>query len=373
MKKKEFYSLGIMSGSSVDGLDFSLIKSDGEKNVEIITNKFFEFEINFRKQVFMLIDEFNARSNKNTNFKNFKDLDKQFTNFVDEKINLFFKVLDFSFEKIDVIGIHGNTIYHSSKKKISIQIGNPNFLAQKFKKPIVYNFRENDLLCGGQGAPLVPIFHKSIFYSKNKNVLVINIGGISNFTFINEINLLASDIGPGNVLLDKFCKVYYNKFFDIDGKISSSGKVIPELIKEWSKKKFLNLPYPKSFDNFEFQLKDYIKSNDFSKPDLLRTLTYFSALIIKRVETFLPNSVDDWIICGGGSKNLTLLSDLRKIVKKGKIFTSDNFGFDSSFIESQAFAYISIRTIKNLESSFPETTGALKSSISGKIMLPKSI
>ena len=373
MKKKEFYSLGIMSGTSVDGLDFSLIKSDGVKKVKIIKNKFYQFEKSLRKQVHEVIDEFNALSNKNINFKNFKNLDKKFTDFTIKKINIFFKDSNFSSEKIDVIGIHGNTIYHSAKKKTSIQIGNPEFLAKKFNKFIVYNFRENDLLCGGQGAPLVPIFHKSIFVQKNKNVLVVNIGGISNFTFINEKKILASDIGPGNVLLDSFCNVYFNKLFDNNGKISSSGKVIPELIEEWSKKKFLKIPFQKSFDNYEFKLKNFIKPNDFSKNDLLRTLTYFSAFIIKRTESSLPHSVDNWIICGGGAKNLTLLSDLRKMVKKGKVYTSDNFGFDSSFIESQAFAYISIRTIKNLDSSFPETTGAIKSSISGKIMLPKSI
>ena len=370
MKKKEFYSLGIMSGTSVDGLDFSLIKSDGEKKVKIISNKFYEFENSFRKKVHEVIDEFNALRNKKIIFKNLRNLDKKFTDLTIEKINLFLEELKFSFDEIDLIGIHGNTIYHSVKEKVSIQIGNPEFLAKKLNKCVVYNFRENDLLLGGQGAPLVPIFHKSIFSKRNKNVMVVNIGGISNFTFINEKKFLASDIGPGNVLLDRFCNIYFNKLFDKNGKISSSGNVLPELIEEWSKKKFLNVPLPKSFDNYEFKLKDFLKSNSFSKKDLLRTLTYFSAFIIKRTESVLPYSVDNWIICGGGSKNLTLLSDLRKMVKKGKIFTSEKFGFDSSFIESQAFAYISIRTIKKLDSSFPETTGAIKSSICGKVMLP---
>ncbi len=370
MKKKFFYSLGIMSGTSLDGLDFSLIKSDGEKEIKILNNQFFKFTDSIKNKIYEVIEKLNLENQRNLKNFFYNEINTFFSNIVIENIHSFFKKNTFTLNSLDIIGLHGNTVYHNPKKKISLQLGNYKLLADELQKPVICYFRDNDIKLGGQGAPLVPVYHEAIFKKINKTILVVNIGGISNFTYLSRKKILASDIGPGNVLIDKFCKIFFNKEFDRNGSFANKGKVIPEIINKWSKKKFLKKPPPKSFDNFFFKLDDYVQQNEYSKFDLIRSLTFFTALMIKNIQDFLPGKIDKWVICGGGSKNYTLISDLKNILKSENIFTSEELGFDSMFIESQAFAYIAIRTLKNLPSSFPNTTGVSKDTICGKIINP---
>ena len=371
MKKKNFYSLGIMSGSSIDGLDMSLIMSDGKSTVKIIYNQYYKFDKIIKEKISKTIKYFNL---KNYIYKKklYLELNLHFTNVLIDKLLMFFEECPIHLKDIDLIGLHGNTIYHNPFEKISIQIGDSKKLAMKFKKPIVCDFRQRDILNGGQGAPLVPIFHKAIFKHKSLPTMVINIGGISNFTYIEGRKLISSDIGPGNVLIDNYCKNKFGKDFDYEGKLSKKGKILKGLLNEWKKKPFLNYSVPISYDNFYFKVEDFIKERKASHTDILRTLTYFTAYSIKNSEKHIPKSPERFIICGGGSKNKTIMNDLKKLLDENKIFTAENFGYDSSFIESQAFAYISIRTFINLSSSFNSTTGVKKNTICGTLISPEN-
>ena len=372
MKRKEFYALGIMSGTSTDGLDFSLIKSDGKEKIKIIQNKYYKFNNKLKIKISNGIEEFKQSEKNEKGNEILESLNKDFSENLLEKLNLFFLSSKVSIRKIDMIGIHGNTVIHNPKDGKSIQLGNTELISKEFNKPVIYDFRKSDILLGGEGAPLVPIFHKAIFSKKKKNVIVVNIGGISNFTFLNgkKNNFFASDIGPGNFLIDAFCYKNFNKSFDYNGKIAKKGKVKFELVDSWLKNKIFFEKFPKSFDTHDFGFINLRQYKMYSTHDILRTLTFFSAKLISMIKMSINFKIDSWVFSGGGVNNSLLMSDIKNLLVDDKLITSNSLGFDSSFIESAAFAYISIRTFKNFPSAFPNTTGCLKKNICGSIYIP---
>ncbi len=372
MKKKEYYSIGIMSGTSMDGFDFSLIKSDGVSKVKVLKNQYFKLEKKLTDNIRILINKLNTDFDKTIRSELFLFTQKEFSELVIVNTKKFIKTNNINLNFIDVVGIHGVTLIHSPKNDVSIQIGDAQYISNKLLKKVVSDFRVNDLKNGGQGAPLVPIYHNAIFQSNNKNILVINIGGISNYTLLSKNKIFSSDIGPGNVLIDNFCKRFFKKNFDNKGQLAENGEVNLNLIKDWKKKIFLKKKHPISFDNYYFKLDDFISSK-VSVHDNLRSLTFYTAFIISNLEYKLDCRIDEWIISGGGIKNIILMNHLKDLISTGKVSNSDEFGYDGDFIESQAFAFISIRTIKSLNSAFPETTGCKKSNICGKIFNPNNI
>ncbi len=372
MKRKEFYALGIMSGTSIDGLDFSLIKSDGKEKIKIIQNKYYKFNNKLKIKISKGIDKFKQLKKINKENEIFKNLNKDFNRYLLEKLNLFILSSKVSFSKIDMIGIHGNTLIHNPKYGKSIQLGNAELISKKLNKPVIDNFRKKDISLGGEGAPLVPIFHKAIFSKKKTNIIVVNIGGISNFTFLNgkKNTFFASDIGPGNTLIDTFCYKNFDKNFDFNGNLAKKGKIKFELINSWLKNKIFFEKFPKSFDTQDFKYIDSRNFKKYSPYDILRTLTFFSAKLISMLKSSINFKVNTWVFSGGGVNNSLLMSDIKSLLIDDKLFISDSLGFDSSFIESAAFAYISIRTFKKLPSAFPNTTGCLKKNVCGSIFIP---
>ena len=223
MKKKEYYSIGIMSGTSMDGFDFSLIKSDGVSQVKVLKNQYFKLEKKLTDNLRILINKINTDFDKAMRSELFLFTQKEFSDVVIVNTKKFIKTNHINLNFIDVIGIHGVTLIHSPKNDVSIQIGDAQYISNKLLKKVVSDFRVNDIKNGGQGAPLVPIYHNTIFPSNNKNILIINIGGISNYTFLSKNKFFSSDIGPGNVLIDSFCKRFFKKNFDNKGQLSKMG------------------------------------------------------------------------------------------------------------------------------------------------------
>ena len=370
MKRKEFYALGIMSGTSLDGLDFSLIRSDGLNNVKIIKSEYYKFSLKIREELSNLI-KFSDLNRAIGSCDIFKKTNNNFSNYVNKKIQSFFSDSNLNLQKLDIIGLHGNTIIHNPKKKISIQLGDPFFIARKTNTPVVANFRIKDIKMSGQGAPLVPVYHKAIFAKSKKKIIVVNIGGISNYSFLDGKNkVLASDIGPGNTLIDRFCIEKFNKLFDRNGLLASKGKIDYNLVSRWVNKRIFHTKNPISFDIKNFKYSEFCQENKKKNEDLLRTLTFFSAKLISDLQYKIDAKIDYWIFTGGGTKNPILMGDIKDLLGEKNVFLSDEFGFDSGFIESCAFAFISIRTLKKLPSAFPKTTGCKKKNICGNLFKP---
>ncbi len=355
----------------MDGIDFSLINSDGKKKIFSKYNITYHYPQELKNDIKQLIIYFNSKNvEKILGSQDYKVIEKKFEDFLKKKINLFIKSFNIPYDTIQIFGFHGQTIIHRPKQKISIQLGNAKTLSNYFNIPFVSNFRQADIECGGQGAPLVPVFHKAIFFDKKYNLAVVNLGGISNVTWIfKNGEIYASDIGPGNVLIDSYCKSNLSMPYDKNGQLAAQGKVHDELIDKWLKFPFVNNSIPKSFDNFEFKLDDFIKKkSNFDNFDILATLTNYTARIVVHSQFLINKEINRWIICGGGSKNITLVKNIKRLTKN--VFTSDEFGWNADFVESQAFAYLAIRKLKKLKSSFKETTGTKKPVECGNIFYP---
>ena len=360
--EKIYTALGLMSGTSGDGVDASIISTNGIDQYSEILNKYFKYDQKIYENLHKLRD-------KIFKFDDLKKNEKEI-NFLEREVTLFHamvvKEISKSIErKVDFIGFHGQTIYHNPSEKISKQIGDGKLLSQLTKKNVVYNFRQNDINNGGEGAPLTPIFHRQIVKQKKIElpVCILNIGGIANVTAIDDYekeSFFSRDLGPGNCLIDQWIRNNTNNKFDKNGDIAKKGK-IDELI--------LN----QAFDNFNNKVNQSIISfdtKDFSLgfvrglnlEDGAATLTDFTGRIIgSELYNFLSKGRDKlWqiLICGGGRKNSTLMERIKNRTTKNLIIQPiDLFGIDGDFIESQAFAYLAIRSYLGLSISFPETTG----------------
>ena len=354
---KEYTALGLMSGTSGDGVDASIIQSDGQNKCKLISDKYFEYDRDIYKNIHGLKENIN-------NSKDLKNLSKQITE-LEKKITLFHaKVVgDLSQTNIDFLGFHGQTIFHNADEKISKQLGDGKLLSQLTKKTVVYNFRENDLINGGQGAPLTPIFHKLIVNQKKIDlpVTILNIGGIANITSIQKGNkIFSSDIGPGNCLIDKWVRSNSDKSYDKEGHFAKAGKINKIILDQSLENYYGNdTSKKKSYDIKDFDLS-FVRG--LSLEDGAATLTEFTAEILSKKQ------IDKKIyICGGGRKNIFLLERIRKKIN-GEIKLIDDLGIDGDFVESQAFAYLAIRSLLKLPISFPETTG-VKNPCTGGIII----
>ena len=367
---KHFHSLGIMTGTSLDGIDISLISSDGQKFIKSIHNKTYNYSSELKNQFKTLIKIINEEKITNIReFERYKALEKVFNIYCIKKIQSFLKDFKVNIKDINIVGFHGQTIYHNANKKISIQMGSGKYLANFFGVPFIVNFRNRDIFDGGQGAPLVPIFHKTIFDNIKKPVYVINIGGISNVTWIGYDNFFSADVGPGNTLIDQYCVTYLKKKYDLNGSYSKMGNINKTLLKNWLAKDIFKFSLPNSFDNYEFILEKFIERKEKANYDVLATLTKLTATLIYKSHKLFPEKPKTWVICGGGIHNKSIIDELKTISGK-KIFVSSELGWSPDFIESQAFGYLAIRRILNLASSFPNTTGVQKPTICGDVFYP---
>ncbi len=366
MKKKLFSAMGLMSGTSMDGVDVSIIKSDGFDEVELIFDKYFEYDTDIYKQLSSLRNKIKNSEDLTKYSKELSDLERAITIFHAEKIS---KLAIKNEIEIDLIGFHGQTIFHNPHIKITKQLGDGNLLSQLLKKPIIYDFRQADIDNNGQGAPLTPIYHRLLvnnFLNKEKDnsahpICIVNIGGISNATIINDISdnleddLIAYDIGPGNCLIDEWIRNNSNLKFDENGKIAKSGK-IDQLILNQAIDNFKIESYSKSLDVKDF---DISFARGLSLEDGCSTITEFTAYLIAEGIKFLnKGNSNKYLFCGGGRKNKFLIQSIIRNSNLNKINFDiiDNFQLNGDYVESQAFAYLAIRSMLNLPISFPNTT-----------------
>lgn len=352
---KNYKSIGAMCGSSCDGIDFSFIETDGVHKIKTKFNKFYKFDnkfINKLKNMKSLITNINDL-NSIKKHRDFINLELEFSNLVSNFCLDFVRNYNINYE---IFGIHGFTIFHSVKNKISYQLNNPKIIQNILKKKIVCNFRSNDLQNGGQGAPLASIYHFKILDQNLKYDGILNIGGISNCTYKKEKRYFSTDLGPGNCLIDQWVKIFFNKNYDKNGFLSSQGKVDSILANNFLERFQFLKNSNNSYDTNDFSISEF---RGLSKYNGLKTLTFVTAQLI--LDFCNQNQLRKILICGGGRKNITLMKLL------GKVATSiDKINLDGDFIESQAFAFLSVRSFLKKNISFPETTGVKSASTGGE-------
>ena len=351
-----------MSGTSMDGIDMSIIKTNGEDIINNSKNFYYKYSTSFKTKLHNFVNKFDINE---LNSKSYNKLNDQFAKVTNRATS------DLLYNnKIDLIGFHGQTIYHNPSISKSIQIGNPNLLFNQFKVPIVYDFREKDLVNNGEGAPLALIYHKLII-EKNKfkqPSIFLNIGGISNLTYWDGKSLIGFDTGPGNCLLDDYIKINTNNFYDKDGLIASRGSPCNKLIENLLKDPFFDKKPPKSLD------RNYFNSNfktilgaKLSIEDVMSTLVEFTIESIFNSLKFLPKEIKSVFISGGGYHNKYLYSKLMERFKN-KIINNNLCDIDIDFVESELIAFIATRSFYKLPITFPTTTGVRKPITGGKII-----
>tara|TARA_B100000575_G_C23074656_1_gene618988 strand:+ start:35 stop:1180 length:1146 start_codon:yes stop_codon:yes gene_type:complete len=364
---KIFTALGLMSGTSMDGVDASIIKSDGHSKFDTVFDKYWEFDLTLYKKLIDLRKEIITKDNLIEFSNELKILERELTIFHSKIVNEI--KLNYP-ENIDLVGFHGQTIFHDPKNRISKQLGDGRLLSQLIKKEVVYDFRKNDLQNGGQGAPLTPIFHNLLannilndFKDSFSNIL--NIGGISNITKTvmskngSKKKIEAFDIGPGNCLIDEWIRNNSNKKFDKNGLIGKSGTV-NQLLLNQAIENFNFNSYKNSLDIKDFDIS-FVRG--LSLEDGCATITNFTAYLIAEGIKFLHKKEDcfskKYLICGGGRKNEFLIKTVNKYLNKSEninLENIDNFNQNGDFIESQAFGFLAIRSYLGLPITFPETT-----------------
>ena len=378
---KSYYSLGLMSGTSMDGVDASIIQTDCGSMYEVILDKYYKYDDDLLNDLTSLRAKINSPEDLKNFFSEIKLLEKKITLFHAEAANKIMKEVEV---KIDFIGFHGQTIYHNSDKKISKQLGDGNLLSQLTKKTVIYDFRQNDIKNGGQGAPLTPVFHSMLEYKfKLAPSIILNIGGIVNATTFWETgSFLATDIGPGMCLIDKWIRLNTKKKYDENGAIAALGKISMNLDFELdtffhSENKDLKKNYIKSFDINDFDIA-FVRG--LSLEDGAATLTEYTAKIIFHYFLYIIeitkkkiNYAPIIILCGGGRKNTFLVERLKKeiatnFVNSNVLKMIDDYGIDGDFVESQAFAYLAVCSYLKLPLTFPTTTGCKKPSTGGVII-----
>ena len=355
--------LGVMTGTSMDGVDISLINTNGTDFVKIKCEKSYKLDKNYQNIINNLIINKPKINNKIKEY--FLKKDDFVTDILEKKIILFLKQKKINKKNIDLISISGQTVYHDPSNKISIQLGNGNKIAKNLKVKTISNLRDNDIKNGGQGAPIGSYYHKFLIQKFKEKVIIVNLGGIANFSTVVSRTLLSSDIGPANCLSDDLCNYFFKKKFDKDGNYARKGKIDNKLIAKFKKDKFFKKKFPKSLDRNYFRnyFNKLIKLN---KYDALMTANYMTYIGFKELLKNKKFKIERILLTGGGRKNKLLKEILMNKLNK-KIELIDKYKINGDLVEAQMFAYIGMRSFKNLEISNKNTTG-VKKILSGGIL-----
>lgn len=375
------YAVGLMSGTSLDGIDAALVQIEGsgyESKVKLLHFITMPFSPQLKKEIEQALsfEHSNVQLICSLNFK----LGYAFADAVKKVC----QEARFSLEQIDVIGSHGQTIYHQpyasgSTAMSTLQIGEPAVIAYETKTKVVANFRVMDMAAGGQGAPLVPHTERILYSHNNYTRLLQNIGGIGNVTLIppkhSPIPVVAFDTGPGNMMIDEACQQLFNVSFDENGRLAAGGKIISELLEDCMNHDYMKLSPPKSTGRelfgTQYTKRLLEKYSKHKKKDLLATITMFTASsIVHHYETFIfpAYSIDEVIIGGGGSYNNTLMNMIKaQLGKRCRVYTQEEIGMSSEAKEAVAFAVLANETLSGYPSNVPSATGALSPVILGNI------
>lgn len=349
---KIYKSIGLMSGTSMDGIDLALIESDGEK---IIKRSYFDY-LSYSKE---FKERLGALIYNTPKLNEIKLVENELTMLHARLVNEFLAKNKIDKTEIDLIAFHGHTILHIPEQGITWQIGNAHLLAHATGINVVADFRTRDVVLGGQGAPLVPIYHFHLFAHQEKPVAVLNIGGISNITYFrdgHESDIEAFDVCFGNAPLDDLVKKKLALDFDEDGKLARSGNADFILAEKILENEIFNRRPPKSFDRDDFSsLLSLV--NNLKLEDALATFAYMHARALQINLNFLSHKPKQIFICGGGRKNIAIMDEMKKLLPEIEIKAVEEIGLNGDAVEAEAFAFLGIRKLLDLPISFENTTG----------------
>ncbi len=365
-------AIGMMSGTSMDGVDAAIIETDGETINALGPTRFRDYSVPERDVISAAMDYATQSDPAKNNWRDnpvILDATKTVTCAHLEAIESILQENNLNRSNIDLIGFHGQTILHRPDLSITVQLGDAQDIADKSGIRTVYDMRQADMAAGGQGAPLAPVYHRALVESAHfrKPVAVLNIGGITNVTWIGEDDAMkAFDTGPGNVLLDEWMKAKTGLAMDLDGAAAKRGKANTPILNLLLENPYYSQDPPKSVDRQDFSTNAV---DGLSTEDGAATLTSLTAASIAIAADLFPDPVEDWIVTGGGALNPTLLAEMQKRLA-GNVIAAPAIGWSDTFIEAQAFGYMAVRSVKGLPLTFPGTTGVPTPLTGGVVATP---
>jgi anhydro-N-acetylmuramic acid kinase len=362
-------ALGLMSGTSMDGIDIAVVTTDGQGFVSRGPSGFVGYDAAFRKRIEASLEDAKTISERNERPGHLAALEREITLRHADAVAKF--LTEHPDLRVDVIGFHGQTVLHRPDRGYTVQLGDGALLASATGIPVVYDMRANDMMHGGQGAPLVPAYHAALAQSlvdgwQRFPLCFVNIGGISNVTFVPASgDPVAFDSGPGNALIDQWVSAEGGIPFDADGRIASEGGIVGDVVDAYLASQFFSKTAPKSLDRNDFTLNHAL---GLELADGARTLAAVSAEAILKAAEHMPEAPKLWVLCGGGRKNPHIVGDMRAASGDAEIALAEDVGLDGDAMEAEAWAYLAVRSLKGLPLTFPTTTGC-KEPVSGGILV----
>jgi len=365
-------AVGLMSGTSQDGVDVALIDSNGERIAQLGATACRPYSKTERTLLRRATAAAVNLSERTARPGVVAKAERLINDAHAEAVESFLAANGLQRGEVAVIGFHGQTLLHRPEQRFTLQIGDGGALAARLAIPVVYDFRAADVAAGGQGAPLAPVFHRALVrrLQHASPIAVLNLGGVANVTYIDGEELIACDTGPGNALLDDFLRLRTGAPLDTDGRIAASGTIDEKMIERLLVHPFFALPPPKSLDRNAFRgwVGDTLDGIDVENG--AATLTALTAAAAARIVPHLPRPPANWIVAGGGTRNPTLLRMLTERLAPARVESAHAVGWSIDSLEAQAFAYLAVRSLRGLPITFPATTGAPRSLTGGVLARP---
>jgi anhydro-N-acetylmuramic acid kinase len=355
-KKQLQKVLGLMSGTSADGADVALIATDGENAIEFFGGLTLPYERELRARLL-------EASQHDVPLTELARVERDITLHHADAVAQFIKMMPRESEGVNVIGFHGHTVRHITSELICWQIGNPWLLAERTGMRVVSDFRRHDIAVGGQGAPLVAMFHRALFTHEARPTVILNLGGVANITWLGQNEeIIAGDTGPGCGLIDEWIEEMAGLSHDKDGEIAKRGHVDQGIVESALATPFFSKPLPRSADRFDF---DHVDVSGLSVEDGAATLCAVTVQAIVRAVRTMPGQPEVLWVTGGGVHNPVIMRMLSENFPRVRNVREMNLNPDT--LEAECFAWLAMRHTKGLPLTIPETTGCSKPVCGGTI------
>jgi anhydro-N-acetylmuramic acid kinase len=345
--------IGLMSGTSLDGIDAAILDTDGETVAEPGPVLAVPYDAPTRASLHRALELAASAERNEPPPAEILNAERMLTGLHAQAVRALLSEAGLLASDVAYVGFHGQTILHRPSERWTWQIGDGAALARTTGIPVVNHFRDADVGAGGQGAPFVPLYHQVLTRDMERPVVVVNIGGVANVTYVGDKDLIAFDTGPGNAALDDWALAHTGEPVDRDGKLARAGRVDQTRLAGMLEHPAFALLPPKSLDRLDFPMSTV---EGLSAEDGAATLTAFTAAAIALAQEHLPQRPKAWIVCGGGRHNPVLMETLRARLP-GAVMAAEDAGWRGDFLEAEAFAYLAVRSVKGLPLSLPSTTG----------------
>ncbi len=348
-------AIGLMSGTSLDGIDIALMETDGADRVRRICGVTDAYPDEFKERLRGALREAVGIADRSARPGSLGAIEQELTERHAQVLLRFMGNLTLQPSSVDLVGFHGQTVLHRPDQGLTVQLGDGVLLSKLTGIDVVYDLRAGDVAAGGQGAPLVPVYHRALAAAlPQRPVAFVNIGGVANVTWIGaDGHMVAFDTGPGNAMIDDWMSLKAGVGCDTDGATAGSGRVHEDYVAEYLRHSHFSAPAPKSLDRnaFPVELVDPL-----SLEDGAATLTAFTAAAIARAREHMPAEPLLWVVAGGGRRNRTLMSMLAGRVENA-VVPAEAVGLDGDSMEAEAWAYLAVRSYRGYPLTYPGTTG----------------